>query len=101
MGHVVHYDASDVRNINTLFFILLWYGYRFQKKCTRTHYAELLYLHPVGSVAQVVHCGASEARNVDALFFLLGWDRYGSHNNASGHLTPNLYFCIRCYLRVT
>jgi hypothetical protein len=32
MGHVVHYDASDVRNINTLFFILLWYGYRFQKK---------------------------------------------------------------------
>jgi hypothetical protein len=45
-------------------------------------------------------CLASGAQNVDEQFFLLGWDRYGLHKNASGHLMPNLCFCILWYMGV-
>jgi hypothetical protein len=31
VGHVVHSSVSGVRNIDTLFFILWWAQYRFQK----------------------------------------------------------------------
>jgi hypothetical protein len=39
---VVHSGASRVRNIDTLFFMLLWDRYRLQKKCDGTRYTELL-----------------------------------------------------------
>jgi hypothetical protein len=42
-----------------------------------TRYAELVFLHPVGSTGHVVHFGVSRVRNVDALFFMFGWDWYG------------------------
>jgi hypothetical protein len=41
------------------------------------NYAELVFLHHMGSMGHVVHSGAAEARNGDALFFMLGYDRYG------------------------
>jgi hypothetical protein len=47
-------------------------------------YAELMFLHPVGSTGHVVHCGAYGAQNVDAPFFLLVWDRYGYHKKCAG-----------------
>jgi hypothetical protein len=57
-----------------------WSGgdrYGFNKKRAPTRYAELVFLHPVGSAGCVVHYGASRARNNDALFFMLVWDRHG------------------------
>jgi hypothetical protein len=73
----VHSDASGVQNINTLFFMLGWDQYGFEKKYIWTHYAELLFLHPVGSAGHVVPFGASGERIIDTLFFKLRWDRYG------------------------
>jgi hypothetical protein len=63
------------QNIDALFFVLRWDRYGLNKKCTGTHYAELLFLHPVESVGQVAHFVASWARNANTLFFMLRWDR--------------------------
>jgi hypothetical protein len=41
------------------------------KKCTMTHYNELLFLHLVASMGHVVHFSASGAQNIDTLFFML------------------------------
>jgi hypothetical protein len=53
--------------------------YGFNKNYTGTRYAELVFLHPLGSAVHVVRSGASEARNIEALFFMLGWVQYGFH----------------------
>jgi hypothetical protein len=52
--------------------MLGWERYGFNKKRARTHYVELMFLHPVGFVDHVVYSGASEAQNVEALFFMHG-----------------------------
>jgi hypothetical protein len=62
------------------------------KTCAATHYAELVFLHPLGSVGHVVHYGASEARNIEALFFLLRLDRYGFHKKCAGTRYTELVF---------
>jgi hypothetical protein len=73
------------------------------KKHVRTRYAELVFLHPAGSVAHVVHFGASSARKVDVLFFMLGWDRYGFDKKCVRTRYAELvfFFCIRWDLQVT
>jgi hypothetical protein len=55
-----------------LFFMLGWDWYGFDKKRSRIHYAEILYLHQVGCAGRVVYSSASRARNVNPLFFMLG-----------------------------
>jgi hypothetical protein len=45
---------------------------RIRQKRALTPYAELMFLHPVGSVGHVVHSGASVTQNGDALFSMLG-----------------------------
>jgi hypothetical protein len=58
-GHVVDSGASGKRNVIALFFMLLWDRYGFDNERARTRYAELLFLHPMGSMGHLVHSGAS------------------------------------------
>jgi hypothetical protein len=56
-GHVVHSGTSVTRNINTLFVMLGWDRYEFDKKHNRTHYTELMFLHLVGFACHIVNSG--------------------------------------------
>jgi hypothetical protein len=81
--------------------MLRWDQYGFDIKRVGTRYDELVLLHPVGSACHVVHFGTFVARNMETLFFMVGWDQYRFEKSASGHVTPNLCFCIQWDLRVT
>jgi hypothetical protein len=39
----------------------------------RTHYAELVFLHPLRFGGHIVLSGAAGVRKVNPLFFILGW----------------------------
>jgi hypothetical protein len=86
-GHVVHSGASRSRNLNALFFMLMLDRYGFNKERIRTRYAELVFLHLVGSAGHVVHSSVSGVRNIDALFFMLKWPGAVSIKSALGHVT--------------
>jgi hypothetical protein len=43
-------------------------GNGYDKKRVGTHYAKLVFSHPLGSAGHVGHSGASGARNIDTLF---------------------------------
>jgi hypothetical protein len=85
-------SASGTRNVDTLFFMLVWDCYMFDKRRVRRRYAELVFLHPVGSAGHVLHSCASGARNVDALFFMLLWDWYGFEKKRVGTSYAKLMF---------
>jgi hypothetical protein len=72
--------------------MLGWDRYGFHKNCARTHYVELLILHPVESARHVVDSGESGARNVDALFSCSGGTGTDLTKSASGDVEPNLCF---------
>jgi hypothetical protein len=73
----------------------------FHIMCVGTHYAELVFLHPVGIALYALHTGSSGAQNVITQFFMLGQNRYGFDKMVLGHITLNLCFCIWCDLWVT
>jgi hypothetical protein len=75
----VHSGASRARNVDSLLFIVWWDRYGFHKKHVGTRFADLVFLHQVGSAGYVVHSGASRARNVDESFFKLRWARCRFH----------------------
>jgi hypothetical protein len=85
-------SASEVRNVNALFFMLWWDRYRFDKKRTGTHYAELVFLHSMRYAGDIVHSGAFGARKIDFLFFILGWDRCGFYKKCVGTRYAELVF---------
>jgi hypothetical protein len=91
-GHVVYSGSSRTSNVDTLFLILGWDWYGYDKIRTWTRYAKLLFLHLVGSTGHVVHSGASGARNVTALFFKLGWARCGLPKKHEGTSYDELVF---------
>jgi hypothetical protein len=90
MGHIVHSRAFEPRNIKTLCFIFGLSWYRFNKKRVRSHYSELLFLHPVGSVGHIGHSDVSGSRNVYALFSCSGGTGAVFTKSASGHVMSNL-----------
>jgi hypothetical protein len=67
-----------------IIFMLGWARCSFHEKCTGTHYAELMILHPMGFAGHVVHSVAFGLQNIDALFFMLGWGQYGFHEKRVG-----------------
>jgi hypothetical protein len=71
-GHVVHFVAFGLQNINALFVMLGWARCGFHKKCTGTRYAELVLLHPLGYVGHVVNSGASGPQNITHYFMCSG-----------------------------
>jgi hypothetical protein len=77
VGHAVHSGASGERNVDSLFFLLEWDWYGFDKKRIGTRYTELVFLHLVGCMGHIVHSGLFGMRNGDTLLFLLGWDSCG------------------------
>jgi hypothetical protein len=120
-GHVVHSGASGARNVDVLFFMLLCHWYGFHKKCVGTCYIKHVFLHPIRipekmrwdtlyRTCVIASYGIYGSRSalqcvlgtkLQRSIFLAWWDGTDSTKSMSGHLTSNLYFCIRWYLRVT
>jgi hypothetical protein len=70
------------------------------RKDARTHYDELVFLHPVGSMGQVLQSGASGRETSKHYFSCSGGTGTYSAKSALGHVMPNLLFCILWDLRV-
>jgi hypothetical protein len=82
----------EVRNIDALFFMLGWDPFGFYKKRTRTHYAKLVFSHPVGLVGHVIQSDASAGVKRRCTIFMLGWDWFRFHKMRDGTHYNELVF---------
>jgi hypothetical protein len=95
VDHVVHYGVFRAQNVGALFFMLGWARCGFHKKCAGTRYAELVFLHPMGSTGHIVDSGASEVETSMYYFSFSSGPGAISIKSTRGHVTSNLCFCIR------
>jgi hypothetical protein len=58
MGLAMDSGGFGAQNVDTLFFMLGWDRYRFNKKRDGTHYAELVFFNSIGFVGHITHSGA-------------------------------------------
>jgi hypothetical protein len=100
VGHIVHFGASGMQNVDALFFMLGWARCGFHKKCTGTRYAELVFFAS-GGIGHVVHSGASGRRISTHYFSCSSGPGAVSIKSVLGHITLNLCVCIRWNLWVT
>jgi hypothetical protein len=94
-GHIVHFGASSARNVDALFFMIVWASCCFIKKRTGTRCSELVFCYPVGSACHAVNSGAYMERNIDALFSSSGGPSAISIKSVTGHVTLNLSLSIQ------
>jgi hypothetical protein len=80
--------------------MLGWPRCGFHKKRARAHYAELVFLHPVGSVGHVEHFVVSGRETSTHYFSCSCGTDTNSTKSTLGHVTPNLCFSIRWDMRV-
>jgi hypothetical protein len=49
----------------------------------------------MGNAGHLVHSRVSRTQKVEALLFKFGWDQYKLYKKHTGHVTPNMCFCIQ------
>jgi hypothetical protein len=94
-GHIEKSGASGARNVDALFSMVGWARCSFHKKLIRSRYTKHVVLHPMGSTGHVMHSSSSGYEMLMYHFSWSGGPDAVSIKSASGHVTPNLYFCIR------
>jgi hypothetical protein len=60
-GHLVHSGVSVAQKVNTIFFVVGWDRYGFDRKRPTTSNVELVFLHFVGYAGHIVYSDASGA----------------------------------------
>jgi hypothetical protein len=78
-GHIMCSCASEMQNIDTQSFMLVWALCGSHKNYIGTHNAKPMFLDPVGSVGHMVCSIASGAQKIDAIIFMLGWAHCSAH----------------------
>jgi hypothetical protein len=74
--------------MSTLYFLFSGGPNAVSIKSVKSRYAELVFLHLVGSAGHVLHFGASVVRNIDA--FIIGRPSAVSIKSTLGHVMLNL-----------